>query len=145
MKKYELRLETVSVREPQMVSNAEDAAKVLQCEGLHERPEERVVMMCLDARGNVIGLHEVSHGDMTSSSVNPRDVYKRALLNNALCIIIAHNHPSGKHDPSLDDIQTTHRLQEAGEMIGVRLVDHLILTPDGHWTSMEMQGVLKED
>lgn len=102
--------------------------------GLSEQAEETLCMACLNARSVVIGLHEVARGSLTVAPVQPRDVFKRALLNNAACIIIAHNHPTGELTPSSQDKELTKKLKSAGDIMGIKLLDHLIVSPRGFYS-----------
>jgi DNA repair protein RadC len=107
----------------------EDAAALL--EPLRHAPEEHFVSLHLNAKHEVIGLHEVSHGTISSSLVHPREVFKAALLANSYAILVCHNHPSGSSiSPSGEDIETTNQLLEAGTMLGVHVIDHLIMGPN---------------
>ena len=110
------------------VASATDAADVLRKIGIHNAAEEYAYILCLNCKGNIVGIHEISHGDITGTPVHPREVYKRALINNAVGIIFAHNHPSGVASPSPEDIVVTHKLYMAGELIGIRLKDSIIIT-----------------
>ena len=108
------------------LESPEDVREFFERMGVGEYAEEVFTIVCVDAKGGIVGYHEVSHGDTTSSIVHPRDVYKRALLNNAYAIVACHNHPSGDPTPSKEDIDLTKRLNEAGELLGVKLFDHII-------------------
>lgn len=119
----------------------DDVLAVLHTLGIHESADEVFSMLCLDAKGNIVGFHEVSHGDLTSSIVHPREIYKRALLNGAYGVIFAHNHPSGDVTPSSEDISTTKRLCEAGEILGIQVMDHIILGQENH-LSFRADGLL---
>ena len=91
-------------------------------------PEEHFISIHLNAKSEVIGIHEVSHGTLSSSLVHPREVFKAALVANSYSIIVCHNHPSGSRlKPSAEDLRTTRNLVEAGDLIGVSVVDHLIV------------------
>ena len=90
--------------------------------------EEQFVSLHLSARNEVIGFHVVSHGTVSSSLVHPREVFKAALLSNAYCMVIAHNHPAGSTDPSREDLETTKQLVSVGRLIGIQILDHLIVT-----------------
>ena len=90
-------------------------------------PEEIFVIICLDTKNQVIGTFKVSQGSLNASIVHPREVFKRALISNAGSIILAHNHPSGDTAPSKEDIDVTDRLVEAGELLGIRVLDHIIV------------------
>ncbi len=81
----------------------------------------------LDSQHHVVGIEEVAIGCLDAAIVHPREVYKGALLANASGILIAHNHPSGNLEPSESDLKLTDRLYEAGELLGVGLLDHLIV------------------
>ena len=80
-------------------------------------------------------------GTINTSLVHPREVFKRALLNNASNIMVAHNHPSGDPNPSKEDIQITERLKEAGNLLGINLLDHIIVGED-KYISLKEKGVL---
>ena len=88
---------------------------------------EQFLVCCLDAKNASIGVNIVSIGTLTLSIVHPREVFKSAILLNACAIIAVHNHPSGDPTPSPEDRTLTTRLREAGDLLGIRLLDHLIL------------------
>jgi len=98
-------------------------------------------MLCCDSKGGLID-NVVSVGSLNSSIVHPREVYKIAMRNNADSIIIAHNHPSGNTEPSSDDIFTTRKLEEAGKIVGIKLLDHLIVSKTSH-SSLRAIGHIK--
>lgn len=104
---------------------------------LHKEPEEVVVMLALDNKNNVNGVFEVSRGTIDSTLLNPRNVYKRALVSNAKSIVIAHNHPAGSILPSKQDKMITASLKEAGEVLQVKLLDHLIITDKNYYSFYE--------
>lgn len=90
--------------------------------------EEHFVSLHLNARHEVIGLHEVSHGTISSSLVHPREVFKAALLSNSYALIVCHNHPSGSRlFASQEDLNTTTQLFKAADLLGINLLDHLIV------------------
>lgn len=111
-----------------------NAAKAL---GYETYPEEYFGMFCCGAKGDIVSYHEISHGDLTSSVAHPREIYKRALLNNAYAIIVVHNHPSGDPYPSTTDLETTKRLCDAGNILGVPLVDHVIIGNGSYYSMAE--------
>ena len=94
---------------------------------IHEEPEEYMYMLCMNTKNKVIGVFEISHGTVNSSLVSAREVFQKALLANAVSIIVMHNHPSGECDPSREDIEVTKRLIEAGKVVGIEVLDHLII------------------
>ena len=92
--------------------------------------EEVFILITLNTKNIVTGYFEVHRGTINTSLVHPREVFKRALLNNASNIMVAHNHPSGDPNPSKEDIQITERLKEAGNLLGINLLDHIIVGED---------------
>jgi DNA repair protein RadC len=106
-----------------------DAGRFL--EPLKYASEEHFVSLHLNAKNEIIGLHEVSHGTLSSSLVHPREVFKAAIIANSHAIIVCHNHPSGSLiSPSEEDLQTTQQLLDAGKLMGVAVIDHLIVGPN---------------
>lgn len=93
---------------------------------LNKQAEEYIYLIALNTKNKIIGVFEVSHGTVGFSLVSPREIFIRALLVGASNIILAHNHPSGELEPSADDIKTTNRVAEAGKLIGIQLLDHII-------------------
>jgi DNA repair protein RadC len=104
---------------------------------LDKRSEEVFVMATIDVRNKVTGLFEVSTGTLNSSLVTPREVFKRAILQNAAGIVLGHNHPSGNTDASSDDINITKKLVKSGKILGVNVVDHIIVGNEGDYSSMK--------
>lgn len=88
---------------------------------------EHFVILLLDNKHNVTGLHTVSIGHLSGALVHPREVFKAAILGNAASIILAHNHPSGNPEPSSEDIEVADRLHAAGELLGIKVLDHIIV------------------
>ncbi|MCI7129042.1 MAG: DNA repair protein RadC [Lachnospiraceae bacterium] len=123
------------------IACSDDVADLLTGMGLDTLAEEVFYIICLNAKGTVAGIHEISHGDLCSSSAHPREVFKRAILNNAAAIILAHNHPSGNTKPSDADISTTERLVNAGDLLGINVVDHIIVA-EGSYSSMKSQSLI---
>lgn len=103
--------------------------------------EEVFILITLNTKNIVTGYFEVHRGTINTSLVHPREVFKRALLNNARYIMVAHNHPSGDPNPSKEDIQITERLKEAGNLLGINLIDHIIVGDD-KYISLKEKGVL---
>jgi DNA repair protein RadC len=108
---------------------------------LHEEPEEHFCILCLNTKNKIVGVHTISIGSLNATIVHPREVFKAAMLNNANGIICLHNHPSGDPKPSREDIETTKRLVEAGEIIGIKVLDHVIIG-DGRYISLKEQGTI---
>lgn len=108
---------------------------------LNKQAEEYVYMLALNAANKPIGVFEISHGTFDQTILNPREVFCRALLCGATKIIICHNHPGGQVEPSKQDTTSTNRIKEAGELIGVPLMDHIIVAGES-FLSFRMKGLL---
>ena len=146
------RLELRRVPEPQaqmfkLMSDPTDVARFLYSLGLAEAPEERFVLLCLDTRNALIAYTEVSRGTVDRSTVHPREVFRFAILAGASRVFIAHNHPSGDVSPSPQDLKVTEALNEAGKLMGIELLDHLVVghslaTGLRHYASLRERGCL---
>ena len=110
-------------------------------EKIGKEKKEHFTIICLDTRNNLI-VDEVSIGTLNASLVHPREVFKKAILNNSSHVVVAHNHPSGDPTPSEEDIITTKRLAESGKIIGIAVIDHIIVTQN-NFVSLKKQGVLQ--
>ena len=93
---------------------------------------EMFLSIMLTVKNDLIGVETVSIGSITASTVTPRDVFKSAILANAVAIIVCHNHPSGELTPSNEDIELTKQLIVAGELLGIKVLDHLIVSNQGY-------------
>ena len=109
---------------------------------LDKRAEEVFAMLTVDTQSQLTGVFEVSVGNLNSSLISPREVFKRAILNNAHSILLAHNHPSGSPEASHDDIQITERLVEAGELLGIDVLDHLIVGSKHNFVSLKEREII---
>lgn len=125
---------------PATVYSPEDLCKYV--EPLKHYSEEHFVSFHLDVKNQVTGYHIVSHGTVSASLVHPREVFKAALLANSNSIIVAHNHPTGSLQPSEEDLNVTETLIKAGELMGVRLLDHVIVSSNGTSSLRETHGYL---
>lgn len=105
---------------------------------LNQQSREFFVMLTLSTKNTVLGLHVVHMGSLNASIVHPREVFQQAILNNAASIMVFHNHPSGDTTPSNEDIIVTRRLKEAGKIIGIELLDHIIV--GNGFTSLKERG-----
>jgi DNA repair protein RadC len=108
------------------IQSPEDAAKVVT-EYLRGADREHFVGLYLNAANYLITVHTISIGILNSSLAHPREVFKMALMVNAATVIVAHNHPSGNIEPSVEDISITKQLVDAGKIIGISLHDHIIV------------------
>lgn len=122
------------------ISSPKDAYEMIkdQLEGLDR---EQFIVACLNTKNEPTNISVVAVGTLNKAIVHPREVFKTAILSNAASIMAFHNHPSGETTPSQQDIQLTNRLYEAGELIGIKLLDHLIIG-DGTFTSLKEKGYL---
>jgi len=121
---------------PQDVYNI--GIEILQMDKL---AEEYVYMLSLNIKNVITGIFTISQGTLNSSLVHPREVYKRALLNNANSIILTHNHPSGDPTPSNEDIKITHQLMETGKILNIELLDHIVIG-SGEYSSLKQLGFI---
>lgn len=112
--------------------------EVLQIEKWHN---ERFGMMALDNQNELIGLHIVSEGTISETNVYSREIATRALLNNAVSVIIFHNHPGESLTPSHCDMEATRKVKAALETLGIKMLDHIILTTESY-TSFAEKGLL---
>lgn len=101
---------------------------------------EILAVLSLDITMTPIAAEIVAVGGVTGCSVDTRDLFKHAILSNATQILLFHNHPSGRLEPSRDDISVTVRIKEAGDILGIRLLDHIILGLDGTYVSFKESG-----
>lgn len=92
--------------------------------------KEHFLALHLDSKNRIICLDKVSSGSLNASIVHPREVFKAALLSSAAAVLFIHNHPSGNPEPSKEDIELTTRLKQAGELLGLRVLDHIIIGED---------------
>jgi DNA repair protein RadC len=118
--------------------SAQDIYDTFRARFEHTDREEFVVLV-LDAKNKLLGFHVVSVGSLTSSLVHPREVFKIAILGNAAAIILLHNHPSGDPLPSAEDLSITTRLCEVGEVLGIKVLDHVIIG-EGRYVSFVEDG-----
>ena len=103
------------------------------------------MIILLTQKNRIIGVNAVSVGSLTASIVHPREVYKGVILSNAASIICGHNHPSGDCQPSREDRALTQRLIEAGKLLGVSVLDHVIIGGEGRFFSFADEGLLQGD
>lgn len=99
---------------------------------LNKKPEEHLILICLNTKNYINGIFEVSHGDINSITCKISNILKRALLTNSSKIIISHNHPSGDPSPSKADYRFTDTLYDAAKLIDIELIDHIIVGRDDY-------------
>jgi DNA repair protein RadC len=121
------------------IKTPEDVAGLLGGR-LKDKKKEYFLALLLDTRNHLIKTAEISVGSLDSSIVHPREVFKEAISASAAAVIFVHNHPSGDTEASEDDIQLTKRLVEAGEILGIDILDHVIIGGKG-FRSMKREGL----
>lgn len=121
-------------KERPIIRQAADVAGLLQ-PVMQEYRQEVVKAIFLNTKHEVIRIKDVFVGGLSSSVVHPRELFAEGILSGAAAVIVCHNHPSGDSTPSLQDIETTKRLLEAGELLGIPVLDHLVFGA-GTWESI---------
>ncbi|MDN5347386.1 MAG: repair protein RadC [Clostridia bacterium] len=139
-----VRLSMVREREAKFAVNEVrspgDAARLAK-EFLAGADREYFIVLCLDTKNRVNAINTVSVGTLNSSLVHPREVFKAAILANAAAVVVAHNHPSGDPEPSREDVEVTRRLVEAGKIMGIEVLDHIVIG-DENYTSFKQRGLI---
>ncbi|MGE5474817.1 MAG: JAB domain-containing protein [Ignavibacteriales bacterium] len=102
---------------------------------------EKFGLITLTTKNKIAGLHIIAIGGLNQSAIEAREVFQQALLNNAASLILFHNHPSGEIQPSREDILFTKKLNEAGQIIGVKVLDHIIIGEGGRYASLKDKGL----
>ena len=134
VKENDIEYPDVNISFPQTVADL-----VAKYVGTPDR--EMFIVLAVNVRNKITGIHTVSVGSLDTSIVHPREVFKFAILANASSIIVAHNHPSGDTTPSSDDIELTKRLKQASEILAIDLLDHIVLGHDGEYLSFKSRGL----
>lgn len=129
---YELWRRQFEVSERPIIDSPEKAVE--QLTDIRDKKQEYFVCLTLDGANRLIAKRIITIGTLTASLVHPREVFAEAITDRAASVIVAHNHPSGNLEPSLADNGVTERLREASELLGIRLVDHIIVTKDSFRT-----------
>lgn len=133
------RLSGTAGRSEMTVKTPEDAADILM-EEMRYLKKEHMKLLLLNVKCGLISIEDVSVGSLNSSIVHPREIFIPAIKKSSASIILAHNHPSGDPTPSQEDINVTRRVSEAGKIIGIELVDHVIIG-DGKFVSLRGKGL----
>ena len=106
---------------------------------MHKQTEEHLYMVCLNTKLHMTSVFEISHGNVNSSIFSVREILQKALLANAVNIVMMHNHPSGDPTPSRQDVEVTKKLKEAGQIVGIGVLDHLVIG-HGRYVSLKDRG-----
>ncbi len=123
------KAQAVSIKYDQKIESAEDVFNLLRND-LGNKKKEYFKVLSLNSRNRLISIDNVSIGTINASLIHPREVFKTAIQNLAVSVILVHNHPSGDSEPSEDDIEITKRITEASKIIGIEILDHIIITKD---------------
>ena len=134
------RIAAAPVRDRNLIRSSSDIADLFM-EKMRYYKKEHFVSLMINAKGEIIEETEVSIGDLCSSSTHPREVFVDAVKRSAGSVVFLHNHPSGDPSPSDTDIQTTKRQIEAGTILGIPVLDHIIIG-DGIYVSMKAMGLI---
>ncbi len=134
-----LRMATDDAQERTIITSPADAANLVMDMGL--LPEERLRVLLLSTRNHVIEITEVYKGSVNSSQVRIAEVFQAAIAQKASAIIAAHNHPSGDVTPSPDDVAVTRAIVQAGKMLDISCLDHIIVGANGKWCSLKERGL----
>lgn len=138
------RADVVTLQNRAVIRSPSDAAALVwAC--LKEADRENFLVLLLDTKNQVIGINTVSVGILDSALVHPREVFKAAIIANSTAILLAHNHPSGDPTPSLEDRRVTQRLQEAGQNLGIEVMDHIILGEREQFVSLKERGLFRAE
>ncbi len=127
---------------PRKIGNPEDVYKAITTiTNVQEEAQEVFGILILNNKNKIVAVHEISRGALNGTMVHPREVFKPAVLHNAAAIICFHNHPSGDPEPSREDAETTRRLVEAGKIMGIKVLDHIIVGDD-RYVSLKERGAM---
>jgi DNA repair protein RadC len=137
LREFDVRLRPTNVKVPaaslRKISTANDAAHIFKA--LSDRlPVEAFYALHLDNKNRPIGIHELAKGAGNAVSVSPRDTFGPPLVTGAIGIIISHNHPSGDPTPSQDDRILTDRMKQAGKLLGIPVLDHIVVGDDAYYS-----------
>ena len=113
-----------------------EAARLMR-KVLPDNVREHFVALMIDASGQLVGYYVVATGTASSCPVTARELFQAAVVSGACSLLVGHNHPSGNHVPSAEDRAVTRRLKEAGALLGIPVVDHVVIGGEGYCSSLE--------
>jgi DNA repair protein RadC len=136
----------LNVRSKEAITNPEQMAEIFQAiqkaENEIDRKKERCWTVGLNTKNFIIYVELVSMGTLNASLIHAREVFRFAIMRAVSGIVMVHSHPSGDPEPSADDIIVTKRLHDAGKILGIELLDHIIVTEGPGYTSLKKNGVI---
>lgn len=112
--------------------------KVLE---LSSSPVEKFGIIALNTKNKLVGVHVIAIGGLSQAVVEAREIFQRAILNNAASIILFHGHPSGEPDPSKEDVVFSKKIEDAGKIIGIKVLDHVVIGEGGTYISLKEHGL----
>ncbi|HNS17354.1 MAG TPA: JAB domain-containing protein [Bacteroidales bacterium] len=143
MRELRVNYGVVSYTNCNKVSSSLDASNILRdVWGSDLSHREAFYILCLNRANKVIGYALISIGGLSGTVADPKVIFSTALLAAASSIILAHNHPSGNHEPSQADITLTKKAIQAGSLLDIQVLDHLIITPDGTYFSFADENLM---
>ena len=119
------------------IQTPSDALRIVQ--HFADRPQEHFLSLSLNGAHELIAMRVVSIGLVNRSLVHPREVFSDPLTDRAAALLVAHNHPSGNLEPSPEDREVTKRLRDSGEILGIKLLDHVVFTSNGYYSFLESE------
>jgi len=123
------------------IKSPSDAAAMMR-EFLEDADREHLCVVCLDTKHQPTAVHTASVGTLNATAVHPREIFKVAVLSNSAAVILVHNHPSGRPEPSHQDLEVTRRVSRAGEILGIEVLDHVIIGSGGRYVSLKERGLM---
>jgi len=130
----EPELKNFDIKDPESVVRAIRAS-------IKDKAKEHFKLILLNPRNKIIGISTISIGTLNASLVHPREVFKDAITHSAASVVLAHNHPSGDPEPSEDDLKITKKLVDAGKILGIEVLDHIIIAKNG-FKSLANEGLI---
>lgn len=134
------RLDRTPVLDKPKITSPRDVSNLLMAE-MRRYDREYFKALCLNTKNQVISIETVSIGSLSASIVHPRELFKNPIKRSSAALILVHNHPSGDPTPSSEDIEVTQRLCEAGKILGIEVLDHIIIG-DRKFTSLREKGII---
>ena len=103
-----------------------------KCKSFRKAKKEHFCVLFLDTQNHITGKEVISIGTLNASLIHPRETFRTAIIKNCCSVIVVHNHPSGSLEPSDEDLAVTKRLKDAGKLLGIEVLDHVIVTADSY-------------
>lgn len=137
----ELKTRRYRGKQPPGITKPEQVARLIR-KSIRDPKREHFFAVLLTTRHAVLGVETISVGSLNASIVHPREVFRPAITAAAAAVILCHNHPSGDVSPSDDDMEITNRLADAGRLLGIEVLDHVIVAGDSAFLSFREKGLL---